>query len=1185
MGHEGCTDKHHHSNHSTKVHSTETAQDGRIIDLSQAFTKDSRYQDFLDLMQSRVLLMDGAMGTSLQGKNLTAKDFGGEALDGCNENLNFTRPDVILEIHEEYLQAGADIIETNTFGSTPLVMAEYDLQDKAFEVSKVAAQLASQAAKKFSTPSRPRFVAGSIGPTTKAISVTGGVSFQELVHSYTVQIQGLLEGGIDIILIETTQDTINMRAALEGSHKAMLECGIYRPAIISVTIEPMGTMLAGQSIEAVLTSMAHLPLIGFGMNCSTGPQFMTSHVRALSEISPFPVFCMPNAGLPNEDGEYDESPQQMGEVLGKFAEHKWLNITGGCCGTSPEYINHFDKIREEFTPRPLSFRKGSYVSGIEFLEIEDDNRPLLVGERTNSIGSRKFKKLIGEGKLEQASEIGRKQIKGGAQILDVCLANPDRDELEDMKAFLPEVIQKVKAPIMVDSTEDEVFELAVQMLPGKCILNSVNLEEGEVRFERVSKIVRRHGGALVMGCIDEDPEQGMGVSKERKLEIATRSYELLTNKYGIPEEDIIFDPLVFPCGTGDEQYLHSAGETIEGIRLIKEKYPRTKTILGISNVSFGLPNAGREILNSVFLYHCTKAGLDLAIVNSQKIERFSSIGEKERELCDALIFNNSKEAVEQFAEYFREMKPKKSADEMAGLTVEEKLKVLLVEGSKEGLIGYLDEALKKYTPLEVINIPLMDGMAEVGRLFNDNELIVAEVLQSAGVMKAAVTHLEQFMEKADEAGKAKMLLATVKGDVHDIGKNLVDIILSNNGFDIINLGIKVTSEELIRAYEEHKPDFIGLSGLLVKSAMEMVNTAEDLKAAGVDVPVLVGGAALSRSFCDKRIQPMYDGQILYSVDAMTGLDIANALADEAKTEAFINNYREESKRVMEKVSERKKPVKKREKLVIDHSEVRESAPDFDRHVVADCSAEELFPYINEQFFYTQHMGFRGSIRISREKGDERAVKLYDQVEALKKEVIENDWFDCKAVYQYFEAASEGEKLHLYKPGTDEIVRSIDLPRQKDGEEISAADFVAPVGHREKRDTVAMFAVTSGNRVRDLALKFKDEGEFFKSHAIQALAVETAEAMAEWLHQKIREGWGIEEDLSLKDLVQTKYQGIRFSFGYPACPDLEDQQIIFDLLKPEEVGIQLTESFMMEPEGSVSAIVFSHPQGKYFSVDE
>lgn len=1152
------------------------------MDLKTALTNNQLYTNLQKIMRERVILMDGGMGTCLQAANLTIDDFGGADLEGCNENLNLTRPDVIFDIHKQYFEAGADVVETNTFGATPLVLAEYDLQNSAREINIKAAQLARDAAGLSKNPNSLGLVAGSMGPTTKAYSVTGGVTLEELIKSYRIQALGLIEGGVDFLLLETAQDTLNLRCGIEGIYQAIKELAHPIPLVVSMTIEPTGTMLAGQSAEALCTSLAHMNLLALGMNCSTGPEFMTSHVRALSDLSPFPVFCMPNAGLPNEDGQYDESPEDMGITLSQFANNGWLNIFGGCCGTSPEYINHFNEIRAGFSPRLISPRKGSFVSGIEFLEIEDSNRPQLVGERTNIIGSRKFKKLIIEDQFEEAAEIGRKQVKGGGQILDVCLANPDREEIEDMASFLPELVKKVRVPIMIDSTDDEVFELAMRLLPGKSILNSINLEEGEKRFERVGALAKRHGAAIVVGCIDEDPEQGMAVSRERKLEIACRSYQLLTEKYSIPPEDIIFDPLVFPCGTGDEQYVHSAAETIAGIELIKQKLPRTKTILGISNVSFGLPTSGREALNSAFLYHCTKAGLDMAIVNTQRIERYSSLPEEERALCEGLIFKNSQAAVERFSAYYREVKPKKTRDELANLPVEERLKICLVEGTKEGLIEALDEALTKYSPLEVINEPLMRGMEEVGRLFNANELIVAEVLQSAGVMKAAVAHLEPLMDKTQDSGKGKFLLATVKGDVHDIGKNLVEIILGNNGFEIINLGIKVVPEALIQAYREHKPDFIGLSGLLVKSAQEMVFTAEDLKNAGIDVPLLVGGAALSRSFTDKRIAPMYNGPVLYAVDAMTGLDFVNALSDSQRREGFLEKYHLDGEKVLAasaKKSDLKKAAKKR--YVCDHKQIREQPTSFAREIFQIADVKTLFGYLNEQFFYTQHMGFKGSIRLSLEKGHERAVKLHGQIEALKTEILENHWFDCRGVLQFFSAYSEGDTLVLLDQGGNPL-KKIPFPRQASGEMLCAADFV---GDRDKRvlDCVGVFAVTTGSKVREVAQRLKDSGDYLKSHGVQALAVETAEAFAEYIHHQMRQKLGIEENLTLKEMVQTKYQGIRLSFGYPACPDLNGQRDLFELIKPEEAGIQLTESMMMDPEGSVSALVFSHPQAKYFGV--
>jgi 5-methyltetrahydrofolate--homocysteine methyltransferase len=1155
----------------------------QVMEINDALGSSPFYDEFFEALRQRVLLMDGGMGTCLQEKNLSVTDFGGPIFEGCNENLNFTQPDIVQDIHEAYFRAGADIVETNTFGATPLVLGEYDLTDKAFEVNRVAAQIAKIAAKTFKTQGRSCWVAGSMGPTTKALSVTGGVTLSELIHSYRVQASGLIQGEVDFLLLETTQDTMNLRAGIEGVFQAIQELSRPTPLLISATIEPTGTMLAGQGVEALCTSLSHLKLLGLGMNCSTGPEFMTSHLRALAELSPFPVFCMPNAGLPNEDGNYDESPKDMGRHLSNFADHGWLNIIGGCCGTSPEYTSWFHELRGGWQPRKISPRKGSFVSGIEFLEIEEANRPLLVGERTNIIGSKKFKKLIIREAFEEAAEVGRKQVKKGGQILDVCLANPDREELEDLRSFLPELVKKVRVPVMIDSTCDDVFEFALQNLPGKCILNSVNLEEGEARFERVSGYIRRHGGALVVGCIDEDPDMGMAVTTERKLEIAKRSHKLLTEKYGLPEEDLIFDPLVFPCGTGDENYVTSARETVSGLRKIKAEFPRCKTILGISNVSFGLPPAGREVLNSVFLFHCTKAGLDLAIVNTEKIERLSTIGEAELKLAEKLIFENSPEAVEEFANYFRDRKPKIKSSEMEHLSVEERLKICLVEGTKEGLIPLLDKALKKYSPLEVINQPLMDGMNEVGRLFNDNQLIVAEVLQSAGVMKASVTYLETLMEQGAGGGsKAKFLLATVKGDVHDIGKNLVDMIFGNNGYEIINLGIKVVPEKLIEAFRKHKPDYIGLSGLLVKSALEMVNTAEDLKMAGISVPLFVGGAALSRSFCDRKIAPCYDGPVLYAVDAMTGLEMLNSVTDPKKRADFLETYSKARVGVgSAKAPIQRKPVED-EVFEIFHLEKREQPQNFERQFFELKDLKKAFEYINEQFFYTQHLGFKGSIKMALKKKDEKALRLRDQVEGLKDEVIRNHWFDCRGVFQFFKAASFGDQIQIFSED-GQVLEKIDFPRQKQGKRLCGADFLGPL-EKPSRDSMAIFALSPGSHYREVGEKFKRDGDFLNSHLILALAVETAEALAELAHIKIREQWGISEDLSISEVLRARYQGIRLSFGYPACPNLDNQEKIFRLIKPQDIGLTLTESMMMEPEASVSALVFSHPQARYFQTD-
>src|SRR5713101_5173291 len=800
---------------------------------------------FARAFERHILLMDGAMGTMIQARDLSAQDFGGPRLEGCNEHLNLTRPDVIRSIHEAYLDAGADLISPNSFGCAPYVLAEYGLADRCHEITLAGARLAREAADSRSTAERPRFVLGAMGPGTRTITVTGGVTFDQVLDAYYRQARALIAGGVDALMLETCQDTLNVKAAAIGVRRALAEAGQPLPLMVSGTIEPMGTMLAGQGVDALYASLEHLDLFSIGLNCATGPEFMTDHLRSLAEMATCLVTVYPNAGLPDERGHYEETPESLALKMRRFVEEGWVNAIGGCCGTTPAHIAALARIAEGRAPRRPAVSRAAAVSGIEAVYPADDNRPLLVGERTNVIGSRKFKELIVADKFEEAAELGRAQVRGGAQVLDVCLANPDRDEADDMNRFMTHLTRKVKVPLMIDSTDAGVLELALRHCQGKAVVNSINLEDGEERFEKVGPLIRTYGAAVIVGCIDEDKQQGMAVTRARKLAIAERSHALLTERYGIPARDLIFDPLVFPVGTGDRNYIGSAVETIEGVRLIKARFPECKTILGISNVSFGLPPAGREVLNAVYLYHNTKAGLDYAIVNTERLERYASIPEEERRLAEDLIFWRGDDPVAAFAAHFRG-RTKAVAVERT-LPLDERLARYIVEGSRDGLIDDLDEKLRELAPLDIINGPLMKGMDEVGRLFNDNQLIVAEVLQSAEAMKAAVAHLEPLVEN----------------------------ILSNNGYRVINLGIKVPPEELIAAYHAHKPDAFGLSGLLVKSAQQMVVTAQDLRAAGIEIPLFVGGAALTRKFTATRISVEYGGPTLYAKDAMDGLDLAN----------------------------------------------------------------------------------------------------------------------------------------------------------------------------------------------------------------------------------------------------------------------------------------------------------------------
>ncbi|WP_096463694.1 methionine synthase [Aneurinibacillus soli] len=1136
-------------------------------------------------LAEKILVIDGAMGTMLQQANLGPDDFGGEAYDGCNELLNVTRPDVIRSIHEKYLEAGADIIETNTFGGASVVLAEYEVQDRAREINLAAARLAKEAVDAYSTPDWPRYVAGAIGPTTKTLSVTGGITFEELIDSYYEQVLALIEGGVDVLLLETAQDTLNVKAGGVAIQKAFDTLDRRLPVMISGTIEPMGTTLAGQNIEAFYISLTHLKPISVGLNCATGPEFMRDHIRTLSGMADCTVSCYPNAGLPDEDGNYHESPQTLATKLAGFAEQGWINVTGGCCGTTPDHIRAIADVMKQYEPRKPGGIDTHVVSGIEPVYLDPDSRPLFVGERTNVIGSKKFRDLIKEGKYEEASEIARAQVKRGAHVIDICLADPDRDEASDMEAFLQFVVRKVKVPLMIDSTDPNVIALALKYSQGKAIINSINLEDGEERFDEVAPLLTKFGGAVVVGTIDEE---GMAVTRERKLEVAARSYDLLVNKYGLNPRDLIFDPLVFPVGTGDEAYIGSAKETVEGIRLIKEKFPECQTILGVSNVSFGLPPAGREVLNAVYLYHCTKAGLDYAIVNTEKLQRFASISDEERTMAEELLFDTTDETLASFTAFYREKKVEANV-EVSNLTLEERLARYVVEGTKEGLVPDLEEARNKYKPLEIINGPLMTGMDEVGRLFNDNQLIVAEVLQSAEVMKAAVAHLEPYMEKTESAAKGTVMLATVKGDVHDIGKNLVEIILGNNGYDIINLGIKVTPEQIIQACRESKPDMIGLSGLLVKSAQQMVTTAQDLKEAGIDAPILVGGAALTRKFTDTRIAPQYDGLVLYAKDAMYGLDLANKLAN-PKERAALEAAHEEALAAWA-VPENAAVEVKAAEFVPTRSNVGSStpvylAPDTDRHVLRDYPLTHLQPYINWRMLIGKHLGVRGNVDKLLEEGDPKTTELKAVLDELLAEAKQTGLLKVQAMYRFFPAQGDGNKVYVYDPADhSRIIQTFEFPRQTKDPYLCLADFLKPVESGEM-DYVAFLVVTAGEGVREKAEEWKEKGDYLRSHALQALALELAEAFAERAHHIIRDTWGFPDraEMTMLERFGARYQGIRVSFGYPACPDLEDQKKLFALMHPEDIGVILTEGCMMEPEASVSAMVFSHPEARYFNAE-
>ena len=1173
-----------------------------------------RTDELRAIMAERILVLDGATGTMMQSKELGPGDFGGPELEGCNEILVRTRPDVILDVHRAYLSAGADIIETDTFGGTPLVLAEYGLEAEARALNRLAATLAVEAAMEASTPAKPRFVAGSIGPTTKAISVTGGITFAELVWTFREQARGLLEGGADLLFIETCQDTRNTKAALIAVEEAFAETCARRPVVVSGTIETSGTMLGGQAADAFLASIEHTKLLAVGLNCATGPDLMTDHLRTIQERSRVAVSCFPNAGLPDQYGLYPETPESLAVALKRFVDAGWLNIVGGCCGTNAEHTASMAQMVEGRKPRALNGgrEKRAAYTGIDMVEPDEDNRPLLVGERTNVIGSKKFREMVGAGEWDEATEIARRQVKSGAQIIDICLQSTEGDEKASVDELYDRVGRAVKAPLMIDSTDPEAIEVALTYCQGKSIVNSVNLEDGEERIEAVVPLLRRYGAAVIFGAIDEDPQQAQAFTRERKLEIAHRGHRLLTEKFRVDETDIIFDPLVFPAASGDESYIGGAVETIEGLRLIKQAFPSCPTVLGVSNVSFGLPIRAREIVNSVFLYLCTKAGLDLAIVNSERVERYAAIPEEERRLAEALLFNYPMAAEElddpaltDAPQDWREQTPEQRAaihqhhitrlsDHFRGAKrqavvrpeqpLDERLAGYIVDGSRSGLREDLDLKLAEgLAPLDIINGPLMTGMAEVGRLFNANELIVAEVLQSAEAMKAAVSHLEQFMDADTSAARGRIVLATVKGDVHDIGKNLVEIIFTNNGFEVIDLGIKVVPETLVQAVREHRPDAVGLSGLLVKSAQQMVVTAGDLAAAGIDLPILVGGAALSKRFSDERIGPAYTGAVIYCAEAMAGLDTMLRLAEDGWAVEAPTAEVSKPARVKPTARPRFQPAIASAAPAVRTDLDPAPLPCPDRVVWSPVDdLREIWSFINPQMLYGKHLGLRGSFARLLEEGDVKAGKLQAVVESFKDEV--EGWMRVRAVWRFFEAESDGDAITLFEPGSETAAHTFHFGRQARPGGLGLADFVVQPTDGV-RDSVALFVVGAGDGVRKRAMAAKEAGEYLESHAIQALAIETAEAAAEWLHAKLREEWGFPDppEMGMKDRFAAHYRGKRFSFGYPACPDLDNQAALWRLLDPQEIGINLTDGMMMEPEASVSALVFHHPDARYFSV--
>ena len=1165
--------------------------------------------NLLDTLKERIVVFDGAMGTNLQVQNLSLDDFGGPRFEGCNENLLVTRPDAVEKVHAAFLDVGCDVVETNSFNGTPVDFAEYDIGDKAYDMNVLAAKLAKRVASDYSTNEKPRWVAGSMGPGRK-LPTLGHISFSELRDAYSVQVRGLLDGGVDLLIVETCQDLLQTKAALAAIFAHFKETRRRVPVIAQVTIEVFGTMLNGTEISAALTALAPFPIDVVGMNCGTGPKHMTESIRYICENSPLPVSVLPNAGLPSVvDGKmhYDETPESFTAQVVHFANDFGANIVGGCCGTTPDHLRLVVEAMQRITPKQRHATTLPAASSIYMQQpYVQDASFLIVGERVNASGSKKMRDLLNAEDWDGLVALGKEQEREGAHILDVNVDFVGRDGEHDMHELASRLVTNIKLPLMFDSTEWQKMEAGLQHAGGKCILNSTNYEDGVPRFLKVIDIAKTYGASVVIGTIDED---GMARTREGKLKIAKRAYDQATTEFGLPAGDIFFDPLALPISTGIEEDRRNALETIEAIKRIKTELPGAYTILGVSNISFGLNPASRVVLNSVFLHDAVEAGLDAAIVNASKIEPLNRIGEKELKVARELIYDERKfegdvcvyDPLTEFTKLFEGVKSKTKEKASKGDTVEERLKNHIIDGEKIGLEAELKTGLEKHSALDIINNILLDGMKVVGDLFGSGQMQLPFVLQSAEAMKSAVRFLEPFMEKKGGAtAKGTMVLATVKGDVHDIGKNLVDIILTNNGYKVLNLGIKQPIEAILQAYAEHGADAIGMSGLLVKSTLIMRENLELMNERGIKVPVVLGGAALTRRYVEDDLKSLYHGQLYYARDAFAGLHTMDKLVGgtngEDKTHEAESSV-DAAEDVEDLIGEEqklgiRKAAKPRAKIAGDTTHTTRSAvsqdvpiptaPFFGSRVVEDIALDDLFAFINETALFKGQWQFKQG----RMPLEEYQALVRDKVRPIYEEIKERSKREKllvpKVVYGYFQCQSEGNDLIVYDDGRE--VR-FTFPRQPAGKHLCLADFFAS-RDSGKKDVVAFHLVTVGRRASEYSHELFKADNYADYLYFHGLSVESAEALAELWHKRIRVELGIAgaDSPNLTRLFKQEYQGSRYSFGYPACPRLEDQEKLFELLNPSLIDVNLTEEFQLEPEQSTSAIIVHHPEAKYFSID-
>ena len=1184
------------------------------------------FRTYLNRDEKPLIIFDGGTGTSFQNLNLTADDFGGKELEGCNENLVLSSPKIVEKVHNSFLEAGCHVIETNTFGASSIVLDEYDIKNKAYEINKNAALIAKKAAAKYASVDKPRFVAGSIGPTTK-LPTLGHINFDELKESYKEQIYGLTDGGVDLLLIETCQDVLQIKSALLASKEVLDSKNIDIPIMVSITMETTGTMLVGSDIASALTILEPFNIDILGLNCATGPEQMKEHIKYLSENSPFAISCIPNAGLPENIGgvaHYRLKPIELKMQLMNFIYDFNVQLIGGCCGTTPEHIKYLSSIIDEIIDNERTYNNGkknssgfipSASSIYNSVPYKQDNSILIVGERLNASGSKKVRELLNNDDWDGLVAIAKQQQKENAHVLDVNVDYVGRDGVKDMKEITSRLVTNINLPLMIDSTDADKMESGLKSAGGKCIINSTNYEDGNERFDQVLNLALGYGSGLVVGTIDED---GMARNSEKKYKIVKRAINR-TRECGLSDYELFFDPLALPISTGIEEDRLNAKETISAILKIRENFPDIHIILGISNISFGLSPLSRINLNSIFLDECIKAGLDSAIIAPNKILPLSKISEETKKLCLDLIYDKRKfeddiciyDPLVELTKAFQDLSIqdfKKASSENKNLTLEESLKNHIIDGEKIGLEDQLNKALKKYKPLEIINTFLLDGMKVVGDLFGSGQMQLPFVLQSAETMKFAVSILEPYMETVDEnISNGKLLIATVKGDVHDIGKNLVDIILTNNGYDVINLGIKQDVSAIIDAQKKYNADCIAMSGLLVKSTAFMKDNLEAFNNENISVPVILGGAALTPKFVNEDCSKIYKGKILYGKDAFTDLKFMNEYMDNKKkgnwsnTEGFINNEgininlassKSNSQAVKKSISINTETSKLnlkenfiRSKFINEEDPIQ--APFLGTKVLNDVDID-----LNKLIFYLDKKAlFSGQWQIK--KGKNQSVDEYNNyldsyakplLDRWLETIVEKKLISPKAVYGYFRCGRKDNSIFLFDDKSLNKISEFNFPRQKSGNNLCIADFYCDLKKDKPIDIFPMQAVTMGDIASEYSQKLFKEDKYSDYLLFHGLTVQLAEALAEYVHALIRIecGFRSEEPDKNREILAQKYRGARYSFGYPACPKVSDSNIQLSLLDAKRINLTMDESEQLHPEQSTTAIISLHSKAKYFS---